>query len=105
VLLHLGTDRDGHVWSIVSADRASVSGDSYIDFEFLQNPLYKTNGGAFISAGPNAGRTTNDLLLSLASRRRQVPTLCLALDRTSPGVFAYVDATASLPAGRVFAAL
>ena len=36
VLLHVAADADGHTWVIVAADRLSTSGDSYIDFEFLQ---------------------------------------------------------------------
>src|SRR5215470_10146512 len=64
VLLHIAGDADGHTWSIVAADRFSTSGDSYIDFEFLQNPLVLTNSGKFASSGPNGGRTVNDLLLS-----------------------------------------
>ena len=65
VLLHVATDADGHTWVIVAADRLSTSGDSYIDFEFLQNPLIRNSNGTFTSAGPNGGRTANDLLLSL----------------------------------------
>src|SRR5439155_19580625 len=65
-LLHVAVDTNGHSWVIVAADRLSTSGDSYIDFEFLQNSLVRTNNGKFVSAGPNGGRTTNDLVLSLA---------------------------------------
>jgi len=50
---------------VVAADRASTSGDSYIDFEFLQNPLVAKTNGTFSSTGPNGGRTVNDILLSL----------------------------------------
>src|SRR5688572_28770601 len=66
VQFHLTTDADGHVWVVVSADRLSNSGASYIDFEFLQNTLQKNSNFTFTSQGPNGGRTTNDLLLSLA---------------------------------------
>src|SRR5436190_13586063 len=34
VLFHTATDSDGHTWVVIAADRASTSGDSYIDFEF-----------------------------------------------------------------------
>src|SRR5438105_4530013 len=37
VLMHIAPDAQGHTWTVVAADRASTSGDSYIDFEFLQN--------------------------------------------------------------------
>src|SRR5436190_1196638 len=65
VLMHITTDASGHVWVIVAADRFSNSGDSYIDFEFLQNKLTLNANGTFSSTGPNGGRTVNDLLLSL----------------------------------------
>src|SRR5262249_4200462 len=62
VLMHIATDANGHSWVIIAADRASTSGDSYIDFEFLQNILTTNSNGGFTSAGPNGGRTANDLL-------------------------------------------
>src|SRR5262249_3969349 len=34
VLMHVASDVDGHTWTVIAADRASTSGDSYIDFEF-----------------------------------------------------------------------
>src|SRR5439155_1605042 len=65
VLLHVSTDTNGHTWVIVAADRFSTSGDSYIDFEFLQHSLVASNNGTFTSTGPDGGRTANDLLLSI----------------------------------------
>src|SRR5438105_738071 len=65
VLLHISTDANGHTWTIIAADRASSSGDCYIDFEFLQNSLTKNSNGTFTSTGTNGGRTTGDLLLIL----------------------------------------
>src|SRR5206468_5965399 len=107
VLMHIGTDTNGHTWTIVAADRASTSGDSYIDFEFLQNALTKSNNGAFVSAGPQGGRTTNDLLLSLAftSGGSVADFLAFRWQPNGSGGYAYVDVTAALPVGRVFAAL
>jgi hypothetical protein len=107
VLLHIAGDADGHTWSIVAADRFSTSGDSYIDFEFLQNPLVLTNGGKFASSGPNGGRTVNDLLLSLAftSGGSVADFLAYRWLPNGSGGYAYVDVTAQLPAGRVFVAL
>jgi hypothetical protein len=106
-LMHVATDADGHTWTIIAADRASTSGDSYIDFEFLQNTLIKTNGGKFISSGPNGGRTTNDLLLSLAfvGGGSTADFLAYRWLPDGSGGYAYVDVTASLPVGRVFVAL
>src|SRR6266478_1444580 len=66
VLVHISTDTNGHVWVVIAADRFSTSGDSYIDFEFLQNSLVRTNNGGFVSTGTAGGRTVGDLLLSLA---------------------------------------
>src|SRR5262245_51242051 len=106
VLLHVGTDTNGHIWTIIAADRLSTSGDSYIDFEFLQNTLVRTNTGYFWSAGVNGGRTTNDLLLSLAfTSGGSVADFFAYRWLPSSNGFAYVDVTASLPLGRVFVAL
>src|SRR5882672_5377499 len=93
VLLHIAADADGHTWSVVAADRASTSGDSYIDFEFLQNPLVLTNGGRFASSGPNGGRTVNDLLLSLAftSGGKVADFLAFRWLPNGSGGYAYVD--------------
>src|SRR5262245_16146021 len=106
-LLHISTDTNGHIWTIIAADRLSTSGDSYIDFEFLQNTLIRTNTGYFWSAGPNGGRTTNDLLLSLAftSGGSLADFLAYRWLPSSNGGFAYLDVTASLPTGHVFVAL
>jgi len=103
----MANDAGGHTWTIVAADRASTSGDSYIDFEFLQNTLIKTNGGQFISSGPNGGRTVNDLLLSLAftSGGSVADFLAYRWLPDGSGGYAYQDVTTSLPVGRVFVAL
>jgi hypothetical protein len=107
VLLHLATDELGHTWAVISADRASTSGDSYIDFELLQRPLVRTNNGNFFSSGPHAGRTTNDLVLSLAFTEGGKVADFFAWRWQADGVggFRYVDVTAALPSGRVFVAL
>ena len=52
-----GFDLGTHTWVVIAADRFSTSGDSYIDFEFLQNTLTRTNNGLFVSTGPDGGRT------------------------------------------------
>src|SRR5439155_10214253 len=106
-LLHTATDTNGHSWIMIAADRLSTSGDSYIDFEFLQNTLARTGNGAFLSAGPHGGRTTNDLLLSLAfTSGGSVPDFfAWQWQPNGSGGYAYVDVTTNLPAGRVFVAL
>src|SRR5262245_34517672 len=107
VLLHFTTDAAGHIWAIIAADRASVSGSSYIDFEFLQSRLVKNANYTFTSDGPHGGRTMNDLLLSLAFLDGGATADFYALRWTTNGAggFAYVDKTASVPAGSVFAAV
>src|SRR5881628_155009 len=107
VLLHTATDTNGHSWIAIAADRLSTSGDSYIDFELLQNPLVRTNNGVFLSAGPHGGRTTNDLLLSLAftGGGSVADFFVWQWQPNGSGGFAYVDVTASLSAGHVFVAL
>src|SRR5204863_7257736 len=105
VLMHIATDANGHSWLIIAADRASANGDSYIDFEFLQNTLTLNANGTFSSAGPNGGRTVNDLLLSLAfASGGSVADFFAWRWQSSGGGYAYSDATASLPTGRVFVA-
>jgi gliding motility-associated-like protein len=65
-LLHFTTNTsNNHTWAIFAADRASNSGTSYLDFEFLQGTLTKNANGTFTSSGPNGGRTVNDLLFAV----------------------------------------
>jgi hypothetical protein len=113
-VLHFTTDANGHNWLVVSADRLSNNGDSYIDFEFLQNTLSLTTNpggtsGGFTSAGPNCGRTVNDFILTLSfTKGGTKPGLCVSrwmASASNPCGFDYVDATAALPAGAVFAAV
>lgn len=107
VLLHVTTDAFGHVWMVIAADRYSVNGSSYIDFEFLQNKLVKNNDHTFSSQGPDGGRTVNDLLLSLAFTSGGSTADFYAYRWVPDGSsgFTYADATASLPVGKVFVAL
>jgi len=106
VLMHLTTDPNGHVWVVLGVDRFSTSGDSYIDFELLQNRLTRNANGTFTSEGPNGGRTTNDILLSIAFTGGGKAADFLA-SRWSPNGsgYAYTDITPYLPAGGVFVAL
>src|ERR1041385_3467768 len=113
-VLHFTTDANGHNWLIVSADRLSNNGDSYIDFEFLQNTLSLTTNpggtsGGFTSAGPNCGRTVNDFILTLTfTKGGSKPGLCFSrwvASATNACGYDYVDATSALPAGAVFAAV
>lgn len=107
VLLHVASDADGHVWVAIAGDRMSANGESYIDFEFLQAPLVRTNDGRFASAGLHDGRTTNDLLLSLAfvDGGNIADLLVWRWQADGSGGYRYVDVTSALPDGRVFVAL
>jgi hypothetical protein len=107
VLMHVATDTNLHTWLILAADRSSSSGSSYIDFELLQNTLVANANGTFTSAGPNGGRTVNDLLLSLSFINGGANADFLAYrwqTNSSSGGYAYMDATAALPTGKVFVA-
>ncbi|TAL02763.1 MAG: hypothetical protein EPO07_06990, partial [Verrucomicrobia bacterium] len=106
-LLHLTTDTNGHTWAVVAADRYSVSGDSYIDFEFLQSPLTLTATNTFSSAGTNGGRTSGDLLFSLAfiGGGSTPDFLAYRWQTNGLGGFDYADATAMLSTGRFFMAV
>ena len=53
------------LWCIFAADRMVTNGNSYIDFEFLQNTLTMDTGGGFTSLGPDGGRTVGDFLLTI----------------------------------------
>jgi hypothetical protein len=69
---------DNHIWLAISGDRLSTNGTSYLDFEFYQNTITKTNGetppgapvlggtGGFLSTGPHNGRTVGDISITLA---------------------------------------
>ncbi len=61
------------LWCSWAADRQVTSGSSYIDFEFLQKPLYMDtlgikNGyyyGGFTTEGLDGGRTEGDILVTV----------------------------------------
>jgi len=107
LLLHVASDYDGHTWLAMAADRFSVQGESYIDFELLQNAIVRTNNGAFTSSGPHGGRTVNDILLSLGftGGGKVADFLAWRWEADGTGGYHYVDITPTLPAGRVFIAL
>src|SRR5262249_30092162 len=70
-LVHITKDSSNHTWLVVSGDRYKDTGASYIDFEFMQTPLFVTTNaggttGGFTNNAPNCGRTTNDFLLTIA---------------------------------------
>ncbi len=59
------TDTLGNIWFTGSSDRKKTNGNTYMDFELLQNPVYKNTDGTFTSMGPDGGRTIGDLVLSV----------------------------------------
>ena len=107
-LIHFTRDAIGHQWVIVAADRASNSGDAYIDFEFLQNTVTTTGttSGAFVSAGPNGGRTLNDFALTLLLTKGGASAgFFVNRWQAVVGGFDYVDRTSAIPAGSVYASV
>ena len=59
------------LWVLFAADREVTNGSSYIDFEFLQEPLSRTGlqagSGGFTTEAPDAtgGRTVGDILITI----------------------------------------
>ena len=101
---------NGHIWAIVSGDRYATNGSDVLDFEFLQQPVVKTepgnNGqGSFISSGLHDGRTVGDLLVSFQfSAEGSFSTTYVSQWQpgATAGEFGYFDVTP--PAGAVFVA-
>jgi len=65
VLFFFSSDTLGNIWFVGSGDRKKTNGNTYMDFELLQNPLYKNTDGTFTSMGPDGGRTIGDLVVSI----------------------------------------
>ncbi len=65
-LFFFSSDTLGNLWFVGSGDRSSTNGNTYLDFELLQNPLYKNPGNTFTSLGPDGGRTIGDLAVTIS---------------------------------------
>jgi len=76
-LVFITSDNLGHIWVLVSGDRLSTNGTSYLDMEFYQTAIFRNNGtvgqapvvggtGAFETNGPDGGRTVGDLDVTLS---------------------------------------
>ncbi|MDX5348369.1 MAG: hypothetical protein LPK19_14125, partial [Hymenobacteraceae bacterium] len=67
--MYLVTSSATSKWVIIGGDRLTTTGTSYIDFEFLQNPLTRiidANGNKkFHCNGPHNGRQVGDFVLSM----------------------------------------
>ena len=66
-LVHVAADANNNTWAILAGDRLAQDGTSYLDFEFLQAPLFKTATGGFFTTASNTtgGRTPGDLLVTV----------------------------------------
>ncbi|MGM0626438.1 MAG: immunoglobulin domain-containing protein, partial [Bacteroidota bacterium] len=102
VMYHLAKDGSGNMWIMLGSDRLSTSGTSYIDFEFLQNPLVRTSDFGFNSAGPHGGRTINDMIVSVEySNGGSAGNVRIYLWEPVGTGYDYVEQT--IPAGIAFA--
>ncbi|HEU0008243.1 MAG TPA: hypothetical protein VFT34_00345, partial [Verrucomicrobiae bacterium] len=108
-LVHISKDSSNHTWVMIAGDRRSENGDSYIDFEFLQNEMTVNANGTFTSSGPHGGRTTNDFILTLNfTGGGKTAGLCVsrwAQVGVKMGVPQYDYVSATVPSGAVFAAV
>ncbi|MCK5078666.1 MAG: hypothetical protein KAR09_01915, partial [Bacteroidales bacterium] len=103
-LFFFSSDSLGNTWFIGSGDRKKTNGNTYLDFELLQNPLYKNADSTFTSLGPDGGRTIGDIVISITYTNGGTnPQLFIyKWDSIAQGDFEYVLATPA--AGTTFLA-
>jgi hypothetical protein len=102
-IAYFSEDEFGNHWMRVAGDRMSTSGDSYIDFEFLQATLTKNANGTFSSTGTAEGRTVGDLLLTMHLTQGGAQAQFFAQQwKAVPGGYDYVDIP--FPNGQAFVA-
>ena len=91
-LFFFSSDSLGNLWFIGSGDRKKTNGNTYLDFELLQNPLYKNSDSTFTSLGPDGGRTIGDLVISITyTNGGSNPQLFIyQWDSTAQGDFGYI---------------
>lgn len=76
-MVFITRDANDNIWVLISGDRSSENGTSYLDFEFYKNEIIMTGPnqtgapvvgekGGFLSSGPNGGRTVGDLSVTLS---------------------------------------
>ena len=100
---YLFQDASGDLWGAMSGDRRATNGNSYIDFEFLQNTLTKNPDGSFTSLGPDGGRTIGDILVTIElTRGGTEPNFFLQRWEAEGQGYNYVDI--AIPAGTAFVA-
>ncbi len=108
-LVHFAIGSNGNLWVILAADRFSGVGSSYMDFEFLQNPMTMTNpvNG---QGGFTGTRTTGDFILSIAFGNGTAEFSLLTWDGTdyvtptgvTPQFYGAVNTTTLYPPYQVF---
>ena len=65
ILFFFSSDTLGNIWFVGAGDRKKANGNTYLDFELLQNTLYKNPDSSFTSLGPDGGRTVGDLAITI----------------------------------------
>jgi hypothetical protein len=103
LLMHVGDDPTGDTWIILSGDRESTSGNSFISIALLQKMLTKNNNGTFTSLAPNStgGRSVGDVQISAEFTGGGVnPNLYLEEWKLSGGVYQWVSI--AVPANSAF---
>ncbi|MEN8225351.1 MAG: hypothetical protein ABFS05_08325, partial [Bacteroidota bacterium] len=90
-LFFFSSDSLGNIWFVGSGDRKKTNGNTYLDFELLQNPLYANSDSTFTSLGPDGGRTIGDLVISITyTNGGTYPQLFVyQWDSTGQGAFGY----------------
>ena len=94
-LFFFSSDSLGNIWFVGSGDRKKTNGNTYLDFELLQNPVYKNTDNTFTSLGPDGGRTIGDLVISITyTIGGSFPQLFIyQWDSTGQGDFGYALVT------------
>jgi large repetitive protein len=103
-LFFFSSDSLGNIWFVGSGDRKSTNGNTYLDFELLQNPLYTNTDGTFTSLGPDGGRTVGDLAMTITYTNggSYAQLFVYQWGSTGQGTFGYVSVTPA--AGTAFLA-
>ncbi|MCW3089832.1 MAG: hypothetical protein JWP81_901 [Ferruginibacter sp.] len=93
-LFHISKDNLNNTWVMMAGDIFSGNGNTYVDFELLQNTVTRIGGpdaGGFQTAGLNGGRTIGDLLISVGFSGGGASSVDFyQWQQTGPGVYTYV---------------
>ncbi|MDT8394258.1 MAG: T9SS type A sorting domain-containing protein [Bacteroidales bacterium] len=105
ILFFFSGDSLGNIWFIGAGDRKRAKGNTYLDFELLQNSLYQNPDSTFTSMGPHGGRTLGDLAITIEFVNGGInPELFVyTWDSVDQGVYDYV--MLSPPAGTAYFAV